>query len=399
MTNGNQTAADASRIPAAAYALCLCIGLVGANSLALGPIAPRVAESFASSVPAVMTASAAFGIGTAASALLLAGLIDRFGAGRVLRYALLAFLAALAVSGAAPVLPAFVGAQLLAGIAAGLALPSIYTLAALAAPAGRESDTLGIVLFGWTLSMVAGVSLSAVVADLLGWRMVYAIVVVAGLAAMAGTTKLTGGGNPTGLAAPSPLSALRVPGIAPLLLACAAFMASFYGVYAYVGDHLHRGLGLPVSAGGLLALCYGLGFGATTFLDRWIDRLGPARLLPLFFAVVGGVYLVMTAASASYVAMLAVVFCWGMANHAALNVLILRLGALDPSRRGAIMGLNSGVTYLALFAGTTGFGPLYASAGFAALAGLAVALMLVAAFAAAFAPRSRPEASPAPQGH
>ena len=175
---------------------------------------------------------------------------------------------------------------------------------------------------------------------------------------------------------------------APLLVACAAFMASFYGVYGYVGDHLHRGLGLPVSAGGLLALCYGLGFGATTFLDRWIDRLGPARLLPLFFAVVGGVYLAMTVASSSYPALLAVVFCWGMANHAALNVLILRLAALDPGRRGAIMGLNSGVTYLALFAGTSGFGPLYASAGFAALAGLAVALMLVAALAAALAPRA-----------
>lgn len=388
MTNENQTTASPPRIPAAAYALSLCIGLVGANSLALGPMAPRVAESFSSGVPAVMTASAAFGIGTAASALLFAGLIDRFGAGRVLRHALLAFLVALAASGAAPVLPAFVAAQLLAGLAAGLALPSIYTLAALAAPPGRESDTLGVVLFGWTLSMVAGVSLSAVIADLLGWRTVYGLVVAAGPAAMAGTTKLTAGGNSTGRAAPSPLSALRVPGIASLLLACAAFMAAFYGVYGYVGDHLHRGLGLPVSAGGLLALCYGLGFGATAFLDRWIDRLGPARLLPLFFAVVGGVYLAMTAASAFYPALLAVVFCWGMANHAALNVLILRLAALDPARRGAIMGLNSGVTYLALFAGTMGFGPLYASAGFAALAGLAVALMLVAALAAALAPRS-----------
>lgn len=388
MTNADQTISASTRIPAAAYALCLCIGLIGANSLALGPIAPRVAESFASGVPAVMSASAAFGIGTAASALLLAGLIDRFGPRRVLRYALLAFLAALAASAAAPVLAAFIGAQLLAGLAAGVALPATYTLAALAAPPGRESDTLGIVLFGWTLSMVAGVSLSAVIADMVGWRMVYGVVVVSGLAAIAGTRKLTAGGAAAGRAAPSPLSALRVPGIAPLLIACAAFMASFYGVYAYVGDHLHRGLGLPVSAGGLLALCYGLGFGATTFLDRWIDRLGPARLLPAFFVAVAGVYLAMTAAAASYLALLAVVFLWGMANHAGLNVLIQRLAALDPGRRGAIMGLNSGVTYLALFAGTAGFGPLYAGAGFAALAGLAVALMLVAVLAALLAPRA-----------
>lgn len=386
MANVDQTISVSPRIPAAAYALCLCIGLIGANSLALGPIAPRVAASFAAGVPAVMSASAAFGIGTAASALLLGGLVDRYGPGRVLRLALLVFLAALAASAAAPTLPAFVAAQLLAGLAAGVALPAIYTLAALTAPAGRESDTLGVVLFGWTLSMVAGVSLSAVIADLVGWRMVYAIVVAAGLAAMAGTTTLAASTVPSGQAAQSPLAALRVPGIAPLLLACAAFMAAFYGVYAYVGDHLHRALGLPVSAGGLLALSYGLGFGATAFLDRLIDRLGPARLLPAFFVTVGGVYLLMAAAAASYAALIAIVFFWGMANHAALNVLILRLGALDPDRRGAIMGLNSGVTYLALFAGTAGFGPLYASSGFAALAGLAAALMLAAALAAALAP-------------
>lgn len=389
MANADQITSVSSRIPAAAYALCLCVGLIGANSLALGPIAPRVAASFGCDVPAVMSASAAFGIGTAASALLLAGMIDRFGPGRVLRAALLLLIAALAASAAAPALPAFIAAQLLAGLAAGLALPSIYTLAALAAPAGRESDTLGVVLFGWTLSMVAGVSLSAVIADMFGWRMVYGVVVVAGLAAAAGSTTLTASGaTPTGRAQ-SPLSALRVPGIALLLCACAAFMAAFYGVYAYVGDHLHRALGLPVSAGGLLALCYGLGFGATAFLDRWIDRFGPARLLPTFFMAVCGIYLLMAAAAGSYVALLAVAFGWGMANHAALNVLIVRLAALDPGRRGAIMGLNSGVTYLALFAGTTGFGPVYARSGFAALAILAAALTLAAILAAALAPRGR----------
>jgi predicted MFS family arabinose efflux permease len=387
MANTDQITSDAARIPAAAYALCLCVGLIGANSLALGPIAPRVAASFGCDVSAVMSASAAFGIGTAASALLLAGLIDRFGPGRVLRLVLLAFIMALGASALAPALPAFIAAQLLAGLAAGLALPAIYTLAALASPAGRESDTLGVVLFGWTLSMVAGVSLSAVIADMLGWRMVYAVVVLAGLAAIAGTTALTAGGAASAGRAQSPLSALRVPGIASLLCACAAFMAAFYGVYAYVGDHLHRALGLPVSAGGLLALCYGLGFGATVVLDRWIDRLGPARLLPAFFLAVCGVYLLMAAAAASYVALLAVVFGWGMANHAALNALIVRLAALDPARRGAIMGLNSGVTYLALFAGTTGFGPAYARSDFATLALLAAALMLAAALAAALAPR------------
>ena len=41
--------------------------------------------------------------------------------------------------------------------------------------------------------------------------------------------------------------------------------------------------------------------------------------------------------------------------------------------------LNSAVTYLCVFLGTPGFGPLYSLAGFAALAWLAAALCLFAA--------------------
>ncbi|RWJ10187.1 MAG: MFS transporter, partial [Mesorhizobium sp.] len=40
--------------------------------------------------------------------------------------------------------------------------------------------------------------------------------------------------------APTPLGALAVPGIVPLLVACGAFMTAFYGVYGYLGDHLHN---------------------------------------------------------------------------------------------------------------------------------------------------------------
>ena len=47
------------------------------------------------------------------------------------------------------------------------------------------------------------------------------------------------------------------------------------------------------------------------------------------------------------------------------------------------MGLNSATTYLAAFAGTLAFGPIYAHAGFAATAWVAAGLALCAGFAAA----------------
>lgn len=256
-----------ARIPRSAYLLTACIAVIGSNSLVLGPIAPEVARSFGTSVPLVMAAASAFGLGTAASALFLARYIDRFGARSMLQWALGLLALALAGSALAPTIPVLIVAQLVAGIAAGIALPAIYASAAAIAPPGRESGTIGVVLTGWTLSMVAGVSLSAVIADFIHWRAVFAIVAMLALAAVAGVAAVSLSDRPSGSVAPAPLEALRTPGIVPLLIACGAFMTAFYGVYGYLGDHLHEALGRPVSASGLAAVSYGIGFGAAALLD------------------------------------------------------------------------------------------------------------------------------------
>lgn len=388
MSNGDQSIilerVHRAPIPAAAYLLTGCIAVIGSNSLVLGPIAPAVAASFGTGVPAVMTAAAAFGLGTSASALFLARYIDRIGARRMLQGALLLLAVALIASALAPAVTALVAAQLVAGVAAGIAMPAIYASSAAIAPPGRESGTIGVVLTGWTLSMVAGVSLSAVLADLIHWRAVFLVVAVlagvatAGLAASALPDARKNG------PAPSPLGALAVPGILSLLIACGAFMTAFYGVYGYLGDHLHHGLGEPVSANGLAALAYGLGFGGAALLDGVIDRLGARRVMPFAYLLVAAVYVAIAYAAGSFGLLVAMVAAWGLANHFGLNVLVTRLTALDPSRRGTIMGLNSAVTYLAVTVGTAGFGPLYTSLGFANCALIAAGLMLVAAGAAAW---------------
>lgn len=378
------TEAPRAPIPAAAYLLTGCIAVIGSNSLVLGPIAPVVAASFGASVPAVMTAAAAFGLGTSASALFLARYIDRIGARRMLQGALLLLAIALVASALAPTVAMLVAAQLVAGIAAGIAMPAIYASSAAIAPPGRESGTIGVVLTGWTLSMVAGVSLSAVLADLIHWRAVFAAVAMLAGAAVAGLAMSSLHDIRKSGPAPSPLGALAVPGILPLLIACGAFMTAFYGVYGYLGDHLHEALGEPVSANGLAAVAYGLGFGAAALLDGVIDRLGARRVMPFAYLLVAAVYVAIALASGGFGLLIATIAAWGLANHFGLNVLVMRLTALDPSRRGTIMGLNSAVTYLAVTVGTAGFGPLYTGLGFANCALIAAGLMLVAAGAAAW---------------
>jgi len=385
MPNENQAfgrlEAPAAGVPPITYVLTGCIAVIGSNSLVLAPIAPEVARSLGSSVPAVMTAAAVFGLGTAASALFLARHIDRIGARRMLPLALGLLAAALLLSSLSPIVEVLVASQLISGIASGIALPAIYSSAAAVAPRGRESRTIGVVLTGWTLSMVAGVSLSAVVADLVHWRAVYAAVAVLAVVAIATLSLNRGRDVPATRSAPMPLEALNISGVKSLLVACGAFMTAFYGLYGYLGDYLHNGLGLPVSANGLAAFVYGIGFGAAALLDNIVDRLGARRVMPAAFLAVGAVYVAIALTSESFTAVLMAVFLWGLANHVGLNVLIMRLTMIDPSRRGTIMGLNSAVTYLAVFVGTTGFGPLYTSFGFAVSALVAAALMLIAALA------------------
>src|SRR5262245_6120817 len=125
MTNIDQASAGTPEAPTAlprmAYVLTGCVAVIGSNSLGLGPIAPEVALALGSNVPTVMTAAAAFGLGTAASALFLARHIDRFGARRMLQFALALLAVSLVVSAGAPIVAVLVAGQLVAGIASGIA--------------------------------------------------------------------------------------------------------------------------------------------------------------------------------------------------------------------------------------------------------------------------------------
>lgn len=360
--------------------LTAAIAVIGANSLALSPIAVAVAQSFPGrSAADVMTAAAFYGLATAGSALLLASMADRIGAERALVRALVMLAMSLGLAALAPTLWMLVAAQALAGLAAGVALPAIYTLTAQVAAKGRESETLSFVLTGWTLSLVAGVSLSAILADIVHWRAVFSTLAVGALVLALSVTRCREWGCAARTALPtSPLTALRVPGVPAVLVNVGAFMTAFYGLYTYLGPHLGDVLQRPASFSGLAIAIYGIGFGVAAPLGRWVDRHEMGTVACVAFAGLILVYLgfMMTAALPLFM----LVFClvWGVGNHVGLNLLLRRLGELDPAQRGAIMGLYSAITYLCVFAGALLYRPLFTHFGFAACAWASAMLVLPA---------------------
>ncbi|MFD2206262.1 MFS transporter [Kiloniella antarctica] len=350
--------------------LTLSVAIVGANSLVLSPIAGSVAGSYADvSASEVMIASAAYGISTAISALFLAPLVDRFGGKFMLLMAMTALAVALGLSALTPSLVLLCLAQGMSGVAAGVALPAAYGLATQLAPKGKESESLGIVLTGWTLSLIVGVSLSAIIADYIHWRGVYAFMsVLAVLVTLSIFVTKTWGtsavkGKPT-----SPLTALRVPGIGRGLIVCASYMVAFYGLYTYLGGHIQGALGQSTASTGLTALLYGIGFGGAVFLDRFIDRYGAAQIALYVFVGLFLTYLSLSFVSVSFLGLVLFCLVWGGVNHLGLNLVVGRLVSLDETQRGAILGINSSVTYLCVFIGAMAFKPIFDNAGFAVCA-------------------------------
>ncbi len=76
--------------------------------------------------------------------------------------------------------------QLVAGLASGVIIPATYALTGDMSPPERRSQDMGRVLFGWSVAMVGGVPLAAVLSAFAGWRGTFVIVGVIAAAMTAG---------------------------------------------------------------------------------------------------------------------------------------------------------------------------------------------------------------------
>lgn len=384
MQNRNTAREPAHRqpLPPAIPALMFAVSVVGSNGLALSPILADVARSFASTPLTVSTAISAYGAATAASAFLLAARIDRWGIRRSLLIAMAVLIGALLLSAGAPHWIVLTLAQAVAGAAAGVILPAAYGSASLVAAAGQETRALGRVISGWSVSLVAGVPLSALISDAIGWRATYGVLALCAAVALAGLRKLPE--RRGAHVAPPRLSCLLAPlsyrDVPVLLLGCLAFSSAFYGVYAFLADHVRTLLALSAGQVGFIAFAYGAGFLLAGLAGApLIERLGPRRALPLALAALSAVYLALLPAAHALVAVLALAVLWGAASQLSLNLLVLLLSRARPEERGAVLGLNTCTTYLGASVGTAVAGTLYTHAGFESLGLVAAAALALAA--------------------
>ncbi|MCX7351259.1 MAG: MFS transporter, partial [Alphaproteobacteria bacterium] len=360
--------------------LTLSIAAVGIQALMLSPLLTDIAAGLGTQAKEIGFAASAYGLGVASAALLAAPQLGRWPKRTAIRIAFAVLAASLFLCAFAWDWRVLAGAQLIAGLASGVIIPATYALTGDIAPPDRRSQDLGKVLFGWSIAMVAGVPLAAVLSAFVGWRGTFLIVgLVAALMPFAGAllpkaTSFGAVGERVRY-----MDVLRLPGAWVGYLSTFAYMIAFYQTYTFIGDHVRQTHGAGAWLGGTISLAYGVGFGVGVVFDKVIDRKGPTRMLPLGLVLVSINYVVLPFAAERVLTVMAWPFFWGLANHFCMTVLVSYMNSLSPRLRGTIMGLFSFTTYFSL--GTAGavYGPIYQAHGFFAVSLASAVTVAVAA--------------------
>lgn len=362
--------------------LTLSIAAVGVQALMLSPLLTDIAAGLGTQAKEIGFAASAYGVGVATAALLAAPQLGRWPKRGAIRIAFAVLAVALFLCAFAWDWRVLAGAQLVAGLASGVIIPATYALTGDIAPPDRRSQDLGKVLFGWSIAMVAGVPLAALLSAFVGWRGTFAIVGLVAAAMPFAGMLLPRGSSQLSTERVRYMDVLRLPGAWTGYLSTFAYMIAFYQTYTFIGDHVRQSHGAGAWLGGTISLVYGVGFGFGVVFDKWIDRKGPTRMLPLGLLLVGLNYLVLPFAAERIVTVALWPFLWGLANHFCMTTLVSYMNTLSQRLRGTIMGLFSFTTYVSL--GTAGavYGPVYEVHGFFAVAFASAATVAVAALIA-----------------
>ena len=360
--------------------LTLSIAAVGIQALMLSPLLTDIAAGLGTQAKEIGFAASAYGVGVASAALLAAPQLGRWPKRAAIRIAFAVLAFSLFLCAFAWDWRVLAGAQLIAGLASGVIIPATYALTGDIAPPDRRSQDLGKVLFGWSIAMVAGVPLAAVLSAFVGWRGTFLIVgAVAAIMPFAGALlpKVTSFGTVGERV--RYMDVLRLPGAWVGYLSTFAYMIAFYQTYTFIGDHVRQTHGAGAWLGGTISLAYGIGFGVGVVFDKVIDRKGPTCMLPLGLALVSINHIVLPFAAERVLTVMAWPFFWGLANHFCMTVLVSYMNSLSPRLRGTIMGLFSFTTYFSL--GTAGavYGPIYQAHGFFAVSLASAVTVAVAA--------------------
>lgn len=254
------------RLPMSALlALATAVFITSLTETLPAGLLPAMSADLRVGEPAMGQTVTIYAIGTALTAIPLTAATARWRRKRLLLTAMAGFAAANTVTALSSHYLLTMGARFLAGVAAGLAWALLAGYARRMAPAHLQGRAIAIAMAGIPVALSLGVPAGTFLGQAVDWRAAFLVMTGLTLALLAWITAVVPDhpGRGSGERAPA-LRALRVPGVAPVLLVTLVFVLAHTVLYTYIATFLdRRGLGGSTD----LVL---LAFGAASLLSIWI---------------------------------------------------------------------------------------------------------------------------------
>lgn len=370
------------------YFLALVTFLVGTSEYVISGILDKISDTMGISVTSagqlVTIFSFVYAISTpilmaltakAERQKLLVGALGIFVIGNVLSFILLGY-------------SLFVAARVVMAIGAGMVVVTALDIAAKIAAAGKQASAIATVVMGFTASLIIGVPLGRIVAAQFGWKSVFGLLALAGLAAMvvlyAVIPRVQGD-------KPIPLSeqlAFLKNGKVALGLAITFFWLGGYSIaYTYISPYLLHIAGLKegmlsgvLLAFGIASLIGSKSGGFST--DKW--GVFPTLSGGMLLHVTALLLLSLTVAyTHAWLPIVALLILWSFAAWSTGPTQQYNLVRIEPNYSGIMLSLNQSTMQLSMAAGA-GIGGIIvdrtslSSVTWVGMAGVAIAIVLVA---------------------
>ena len=366
--------------------IALCFGnfIIGTGTLIVPGMLPELAAGLDVSLPVAGQLVTAFAAAVCVGAPLLAGATSRIDRRALLVAMQLVFVAGHACAALLSSFWPMLAVRVFTSVGAALFTAQAASAAALLVPAEARGRAIAFVFLGWSMASVAGLPIGSYVAATWGWRAGFGLVAAAAAVGAAAVWLFL----PRGLRVQPVSSAmwrsiLRDPSLLATVAVTALFAGAGFGLLAYFVPAARSFLGAsPELVSGLLAVFGIAGLAGNMLAVRYMDRLGPARVVMLCLFSMLGAHLLWPWSQGSVALVTLVMLGGGLAVFACNSAQQTRLAAIAPAAASVLIALNSSAIFLGQALGPAAGGILIAhvpgNEGYALLAAITVPLLVAA---------------------
>jgi predicted MFS family arabinose efflux permease len=386
----------------------LTLLLVGTDLFVVSPLLPDIARDLGSSVGTAGLMVSVFALAYVVGGPRLGALADRTGRRLVLLVALTLFAAANLLTALSPGLAVLLVARGVAGLAASGITPSVYALVAATGPEEKRATRLSIATSGLLLALSTGAPTGSLLARVVGWRGVFAVIAGAAVpliafqirAMTAHATSAGADSRPTGAdradtmaadgtAQPAgaddiPVGSTGILRTARSVCTTGLWALAVYGVYTYLGTELSQHQRLSTGFVAVALACYGAGALAGNLIGGTLaDRNGPRPVAVSSLVLLAASLAVLAATVSSRWAVGPVLCVFALCAYPYFSAYQKQLVARAGASSGRLLAWNNTAMYLGILIGSALGGRVFSSHGFGALAVSGAVVALLAAFTAA----------------